>query len=481
MAEKNLNLTFFTGVRTVTGANFMVSFGGKKMLVDCGLIQGTPDAETENHREFAYDPTGVDALCVTHAHLDHIGRIPNLVKAGFKGRIYSTPETKAIAAFMLEDLWRVQMNRSRTAEQDAIAAGNAGGDLAHIFKPAFDEHHISDALALWHVFPYHDSFTPFAGESAAHFSVRFLDAGHILGSAMIEISAGAPDGSTKKIIFTGDSGNSPSPLIRDTEPVTGADYLVIDSVYGDRNHEPKDERDRRFEEIVRASIERGGTLVIPTFSLERAQILLYQLNNLVESGKIPAVPVFLDSPLAIKLTDIYKNSAKLFNQAAAGDIRGGDDIFNFPKLKLSLTSHESQAIEKTPDPKIILAGSGMSSGGRIMNHEAMYLPHENNTLLLTGYQAVGTLGRLLEGGAKEVEIEGQVVPVKARVEMINGFSGHKDSEHLLELVATAHESLKKVFVVMGEPKSSLFLIQRIRDYLGVEAISPEEGKTYKIF
>ena len=460
----------------MTGANFLISDGSAKILIDCGLIQGIPAADEENRKPFPYNPSEIDALLVTHAHLDHIGRIPKLVKDGFRGKIFSTPETKAIARFMLEDLLRVQSFK-KNAEHDWQT------NSPESREPFFEEHHIEQALNLWHTFLYHKNF-----HAVGNFSVEFLDAGHILGSAMMKIThrghAGAATVSEtvapRTIIFTGDTGNSPSPLIRDTEHLTGADYLVIDSVYGDRNHEAKSERDKNFADIVRGSIAKKGTLVIPAFSLERAQILLYELDKLVETGAIPSVPVFLDSPLAIKLTAIYKSSGALFNVGARKEMESGDDIFNFPRLKISYTGHDSAAIGNVHGAKIIIAGSGMSSGGRVVAHEALYLPHAENTLLLTGYQAVGTLGRLLSEGAREVEINGEKIPVRAQVKMISGYSGHRDSEGLLELISTAGDSLKKVFVVMGEPKSALFLTQRVRDYIGVEAIAPEEGKVYKI-
>jgi len=305
------------------------------------------------------------------------------------------------------------------------------------------------------------------------FSIYMKDAGHILGSAMIEITH-----SGKKVVFTGDLGNSPSPLLRDTEEVNDADYMVMESVYGDRNHEDRDQRREKFKRIVQDSIKRGGALLIPAFSIERTQILLHEINDLVESGAIPEVPVFLDSPLAIKVTRIYKDRQAQFNKGVRDEIASGDDIFNFPNLTLTETREESKKINNVPNPKIIIAGSGMSSGGRIIYHEERYLPDPNSTVILPGYQAVGTRGRHLDEGLKIIDIKGRKIQVKARIEKITGFSGHKDSEHLVEFVADTKDTVKKVFVAMGETKASLFLVQRLRDYLEVDAIHPEVGKKY---
>ena len=285
---------------------------------------------------------------------------------------------------------------------------------------------------------------------------------------------------SKKIVFTGDSGNSPAPLLKDTEKITDADFLIVDSVYGDRNHEDKDIRDEKFKKVLIETIEKKGALVIPAFSIERTQVILYELNNLIEERKIPSIPVFLDSPLGLKVTDVYKHSVKEFNKEVKKEISIGDNIFSFPKLNIIHGREESENIKKTPNPKIIIAGSGMSSGGRVVGHEMEFLPDPNSTVLLMGYQAIGTLGRRIQEKPSQVEINGTMVPVKARIEMISGYSSHRDSDGLVELVSNTAEKVKKVFVVMGEPKSSAFLVQRLRDELDVDAIYPERGIIYRL-
>lgn len=452
--DKKITLTCWGGVGETTGANFHISCEAGDFLVDCGLVQGGHFAEEENREDFQYDVKKVKALFITHAHLDHIGRIPKLVKDGFRGEIYSTEETRLLTEVMFEDA----LGLLRRAAQER-------GE-----KPLYEEEDVAKANSLWKTLPYRTRT-----EIAPGFSVYLKDAGHILGSAMYEIHYGS-----KKMLFTGDLGNSPAPLLPDTESPSGADYVLMESVYGDRNHESKEERDATFEEVIKDTIERGGAVVIPTFSLERTQNILYALNNLIEGGKIPSVPVFLDSPLAIKVTEIYESEQRNFKRTVQDEIAGGDDIFNFPKLKFSKTTQDSLAIERTQNPKIILAGSGMSAGGRVTRHEEKYLPDKKSTIMLVGYQSVGTLGRRIQEGAREIIIEGRKIPIRARVLNIRGFSSHKDSDHLVEFVAECKDTVKKVFVAMGEPKSSLFLTQKLRDNLEVDAIVPERGKPYEL-
>ncbi len=448
-------LTFWTGVETVTGANFLFECDGKRILVDCGLLQGTQFSSDENARDFDYDPASIDYLFITHAHMDHIGRIPKLVKDGFTGIIFSTPETRALTAVMLPDGLRLMTNEARRHGKD----------------PIYTEEHIRAAMALWKEIAYHAET-----HLTANLSVFLRDAGHILGSSMFEFRRNG-----KNIVFTGDTGNSPTPLLRNTEALNEPSYLIIDSVYGDRNHEPLEERRHRLKDIINETINRGGTVVIPTFSIERTQVLLYELNNLIESHAIPTVPVFVDSPLATKVTDVYKRSTEYFNQDIQKQIQSGDDIFNFPRLSFTFTSAESQEIEKVKGPKIILAGSGMSSGGRIIHHEKHFLPDPKNSILFVGYQVAGSLGRAILEGQRSVDIDGIDVKIRAHVEVLNGYSAHKDSDHLVTYVhESASKKLKQIFIVMGEPRASLFLAQRIHDELALPAKVPERGKEYTL-
>ncbi len=438
-------LTCWGGVGTVTGANFLLEINNKKILVDCGLLQGLPSVENTNAEKFDYDPASIDYLFITHAHIDHIGKVPKLVRDGFKGVIYSTAETRDIATLML-------------------------ADMVKISSTLYDLQDVEKSLSLWQTLNYHEV------KDFGEFKLELFNAGHILGSAMLKLTL--PSG--KSVLFTGDLGNSPSPLLPITENVSGLSYLLMDSVYGDRNHEDKLERDRKFKSLILNLIEKKGTLIIPIFSLERTQVILYELNKMFETGEVSQIPVFLDSPLAIRVTEIYERASKLYNQTAQGEIRGGDDIFKFSNLRETAQVRDSQEIIHTPGPKIILAGSGMSTAGRILGHEETYLPDAGATILFVGYQAPGTLGRTIQEGAKQVMIDNHEVIVRAKVETIDGYSAHADSNALVDFVSHTASTLKQAFITMGEPRSSIFLAQRLNDELNVKAIVPERGKRYEL-
>ncbi len=454
MSTRTAQIGFYGGVGSVTGANFLLEAGTCRVLIDCGLVQGGRFGERKNAEAFAYDPASVGTLVVTHAHADHIGRIPKLVRDGFSGVIYSTAPTRDLAEVMLADAYRVMVSEAKK----------------HGEEPIFEQADVDRALSLWKGVVYKEEVALTDGVS-----FRLHDAGHILGSAFIEFER---DG--RKIVFSGDIGNVPQPLLDAPDVPSGYHYLVMESVYGDRSHEEVAERRDMLLGYIKDTIESKGTLIIPAFSLERTQGMLFEINNFVEQGLIPPVPTYLDSPLAIEVTGIYRKHTAYLKKEVQEQIRKGDDIFDFPKLSFTERVADSRDIARVQGPKIIIAGSGMSHGGRINAHEKEYLDDTNTTLLLVGFQAVGSIGRLLQDGAKRVQIDGVDVKVRARIATIRGYSGHADREGLIDFVEHGGEQIEKVFVTMGEEKASLFLVQRLRDYLGVDAVAPEEGSVVEI-
>ena len=453
--EKNhqIRVSFHGGTGSVTGANFLLENLAEsreetnRILVDCGLYQGDHDADAKNYTEFAYDPADIDILIVTHAHADHIGRIPRLVKEGFSGKIYSTEATRDLSAIMFQDSLQII---AREAEEQGR-------------EPLFEEIDVKGALELWKTVSFHDPLTIGKG-----FGVTFLQSGHILGSAIAKFTYGS-----KNIVFTGDLGNSPDPILCDNEFIEDADYMVMESVYGDRNHEEREERVNKLKEAILETIAKKGTLLIPSFALERTQLVLFILNELIESGEVPRIPVFLDSPLAIDVTQVFKKYPHLFNQRVQDMLRSDPDVFSFPGLTETYSINESKGIMWTKAAKSIIAAAGMSHAGRVIHHQKQHLDDPENMILFIGYQAVGTLGRIIQDGAEKVTIFGKEIPVRATIRTIPGYSAHKDSDRLLEFVERSQDTLKHVFVTMGETKSSLFFVQRIRDYLGVKATAPE--------
>src|SRR3989338_2911201 len=445
-------LTFYGGAGSVTGSNFMLDTGQKKLLIDCGFQQGT--REEDNSKPFAYEPGGCSHLFVSHAHLDHVGRFPFLVKSGFAGKIISTTATRALAEFIMRDALGLM-----------VRAQEHGGQA-----PLYSEQDIDAALGLWEPRGLHEPL-----ELAGGMTHEFYDAGHILGSAMSRFERGC-----KSLVVTGDLGGGNSPLLPQTEHLPQPDYLVLESVYGDRVRHDED-RKEAFEKIIETTVARGGTLLIPAFSTERTQDLIYEIRSLMTSKKIPSVPVFLDSPLAEKITQSFYSYPEYFAPVLSARIKAGEKLFEFAQMRFARDTQESRAIQHVQGPKIILAGSGMSNGGRVLSHERYVLPDEKSTLLIVGYQAAGTIGRRLLEGEKELHAgRGEVIPVRAHVETLYGYSAHRDSEGLMEFVEGARDSLSQVFVVEGEPAAANFLTQRIRDYLYIQAIAPSEGDSATI-
>ncbi|MBU6214226.1 MBL fold metallo-hydrolase [Patescibacteria group bacterium] len=454
----SLKLSCYGGAGKVTGSNFFVTNGRGRVLVDCGIEQGNDVNLEDIYGSFPYDPASMDALVVTHAHLDHVGKIPKLVKDGFKGKICMTPPTRDLAALILLDSAKVLAG-------DAEKLGR---------EPLYLDTDVEAAMALVETLDYHIEHTVAPGISA-----YFRNTGHILGSASVRLTN--EDGTT--LALTGDIGNSPSPLLPDWEPTLDADALLMESVYGDRLHPGREQRTEHLREVLQRAIARGGAVLIPAFSLERTQLMLYELSNMFASGELPKVPVFLDSPLAIHVTEVYEKwGATYFKPETEDEMKREGSIFQFPFLKMTLRHEDSVGIESEPNPKIIIAGAGMSHGGRIGHWEARYLPDSASTLVMVGYQAPGTPGRRIVEGAKSVRLGDTEIKIRATIEKIEGWSAHADRDGLLKFAEAALKDKrpKAIFVGLGEPSTERFLAQRIHDYLGARAIVPEEGETWEI-
>jgi metallo-beta-lactamase family protein len=454
----SLRLSFYGGAGKVTGSNFLIEGARGKILVDCGIEQGADVSVAQMYGPFPYDVKNIDALVVTHAHLDHVGRIPKLVKDGFKGKIYMTPPTRDLAELILRDSVEI-----------------LASDASHQGLPALYENtDVDAAFALVETLDYH-----IEKEVAPGLSIYLRNTGHILGSASVRIK----DEEGTAVALTGDIGKSPSPLLPDWEPVPDADALVMESVYGDRLHPQGISRTMLLKGRLQLAIKRGGAILIPAFSLERTQLMLYELSNFFAAGDLPKIPVFLDSPLAIHVTSLYEKwGMKYFKPATEDEMKREGSIFEFPFLKKTLSRQESAAIAEVPNPKIIIAGAGMSHGGRIGGWETRYLPDSKTTLFIVGYQAPGSPGRRLVDGASNVRINGQNVSVQAKIELMEGWSAHADRDELMQFAeaALADKRPKAIFTALGEPSAERFLAQRIHDYLGGNAIVPDFGQTWEI-
>lgn len=436
-------IKFFGGAREVSGACYLLEMGKTKILVDCGMTQGSKFAEKQNYEPFPFNPKEIDFVLVTHANIDHTGRLPKLVKEGFRGKIFSTYPTKDFSDSLLKD-------------SAGLIAKEAAEDN-HL--PFFQESDVETALKLWQGVEYNQEI-----ELAENFKCIFKDAGHILGSAIIQITFRSSTSKQEKIVFSGDLGNSPAPLLQPTEYFQDIDYIVVESAYGDRLHESVEKSKKLFAELVKETFRQKGVVMVPAFAVERTQELLYDLNELVENNRLPKAPILIDSPLAFKITEVYRKYIK----------KTGDDVFEFPGLKFTPEVEDSKKINDIPAPKMIIAGSGMMQGGRILHHLMRYLPDPKNLLLIVGYQANNSLGQRLLQGVNEVRIFNTNIPVSARIVQLSGFSAHADQAAILNWIkkATPLSRIKKVFVVQGDEKAALALVQKIDSVLGIEAVAP---------
>lgn len=468
-----MQISFLGAARTVTGSCFMVTTNKYKFLVDCGMFQGQNKEVMLNVDDFTFAPNTIDFMFLTHAHIDHSGRIPKLFNDGFSGKVYTTKATADLCSIMLPDSGHIQEMEIEWINRKRIRAGK------HPVPPLYTAEIAADSLKLFEPCDYDEVI-----EINDEIKVRFRDAGHMLGSAIIEIWV-RENGKETKAVFTGDLGNNDTPILRNPELVSSADILVMESTYGDRNHKEREDRFERFIDIVNETIDKGGSVVIPSFAVGRTQEIVYGLNQNKDKFKekydrILKTPVYIDSPLAISATEIYKNNSQCYDEEARRYIMENKNPVDFPTLKLSRTVDESKEINESNEPAIIISASGMCEAGRIRHHLKHHLWQENSTVLFVGYQAVGTLGRRLVDGEKQVRIFGEDITVKARVEYIEGFSGHADQKALINWLSCFEKKPSTVFIVHGEPEAQDAFSSVINDTFGIRTIIPNRGDVFEI-
>jgi metallo-beta-lactamase family protein len=423
-----MKLTFHGAARSVTGSRHLLEIRGKRLLLDCGLVQGHREEAARRNRHFGFDPREIDAVVLSHAHIDHSGALPALVKAGFRGPIFATPATADLAAVMLEDSAFIQL-------RDVETVRKYGGRPP---EPLYGPDDVRRTVALFRPIPYGREV-----EALPAVKLDFHDAGHMLGSSLVRLRA---EGRT--LVFSGDLGRASLPILRSPELLTGADALICESTYGNRTHPPEEDEERELAALVRRVVERKGKIIIPAFAVGRTQHLTYRLKRL--QGRIPEVPVFVDSPLATDVTDIYRRHPECHEP---GTWEKGDP-FGFAMLKYTRSKDESKRLNSLDGPAIIIAASGMCESGRVLHHLQNHAPFERNCILFVGYQAEHTLGRRILDGQKLVRVYGREVEVRAEIAKMDGLSAHADRGGLEALVNAHKKTLRDAFIVHGEPEAA---------------------------
>ncbi len=473
-----MKITFLGAAKTVTGSNFLVEAAGKKFLVDCGMYQGKATEEKENEAPFLFDVSQIDFMLLTHAHMDHAGRIPKLYNEGYRNPVIATKATCDLCEIMLPDSGHIQEMEIEWKNRKRKREGMKELPPLYTAEDAIKSQELFKAVNYDEIIDIDENI-----------KVRFNDAGHMLGSSIIEVWV-TEEGSTKKIVFTGDLGNNDLPLLASPTMIDSADFLVMESTYGNRLHIKNESKAQLFLDIASETLDKNGTVVIPSFAVGRTQEIVYELNKIKENTtdeefvkkyeKLMKTPVYVDSPLAISATQVFRENEDLFDDDVKEAMSKGDNPLEFPGLKFTPTAEESKMLNEMTTPAIIISASGMCDVGRIKHHLKHNLWNPNSTILFVGYQAPGTLGHRIVNGEKNVKIFGEDIAVNARIEYIEGYSGHADQEWLMNFVYSFIDKPKHIFLVHGEEEGQLELKEKIEQETGIPTTIPEFGEAYEL-
>ncbi len=467
-----MEIKFLGAARVVTGSCFLLTTGKTKILIDCGLFQGSSILEKLNYEEFQFNPAEIDFLILSHAHIDHSGRIPKLVKEGFEGKIVCTKATSDLCEIMLVDSGHIQESDAKWENKKRKRAGKP------LIEPLYTVKDANASLRYFRPVLYEQKI-----ELNSEVSVRFKDAGHILGSSIVELWI-KEDNKTVKIVFSGDLGLTNKPIIKDPQLIEDADYLIIESTYGSRIHEDLQDRVHRLTDVINTTVARGGSVIIPSFAVGRTQELIYELNKFYEYNNdidtFMRIPIYIDSPMAVSATKIFEENSDCFDEEAKKLILSGDNPFEFSNLHYIRTQEESMRLNTYEFPKVIISASGMCTAGRIRHHLKYNLWKKSNSIVFVGYQAEGTLGRIIRDGAKKVKLLGDEIAVEAEIYSIEGFSGHTDKNGLLNWIKGFKKAPPNIFIVHGEKESALGLAQAIEDNFSVKPIIPTMNSVYEL-
>jgi metallo-beta-lactamase family protein len=469
MAANGLKLTFHGAAQSVTGSMHMVEAGGRRIVLDCGLVQGHRKEAFEQNRRPFVEPRSIDLVLLSHAHLDHSGNLPTLLRLGFRGKVYATPATVDLCEVMLRDSANLQVREVELVNRLRQEQGKRP------FEPLYDERDVEALMAHFVAVPYGRPIPLGDGLAAS-----FHDAGHILGSALTLVEVGR-NGASRKLLFTGDLGRKGSAILRDPEPLPRPDCVITESTYGDRKHPPAEQVKAQLSELIGSICRLRSKLIIPAFAVERTQQIIYYLHQLLDDGRIPRVPIYLDSPLASKATAVFRRHKECYDEEANAFALNGEQPFSFDTLQYVESTDDSKKLNDMRGPLVIISSSGMCEGGRVLHHLVHGVGDPNNVVLLVGYQAPDTLGRKLADGVSPVNILGRPYPVRAKVTINEALSAHADADEMVEYFRESDASPARAFLVHGEPPQAQALKSRLQGQLGWKDVAiPAPGESFSI-